>query len=164
MTMIPASFEYLRPKTIPEAIGLLQHHGADAKILSGGQTLSPMMKFRLARPAYLIDINRISGLSYIREEGGYLRIGGLTREADLESSPLIREKYPILSDTSRGIRAPQIRNMATVAGNLAHGDPANDHPATMLALRAEIVATGPKGERVLPAEGFFVALFSPPVE
>ena len=88
--MIPPVFEYLRPKTIPEAIGFLQRHGDDAKILSGGQSLIPMMKFRLARPAYLIDINRISGLSYIREEGGFLRIGGLTREADLESSPLIR--------------------------------------------------------------------------
>ena len=162
--MIPASFEYLRPKTIPEAIGFLQRHGDDAKILSGGQSLIPMMKFRLARPAYLIDINRISGLSYIREEGGYLRIGGLTREADLESSPLIREKYPILADTSRVIADPQIRNMATVAGNLAHGDPANDHPATMLALRAEIVASGPKGERVLPIDGFFLTLFTTQLE
>jgi len=162
--MIPASFEYLRPKTIPEAIGFLQQCGDDAKILSGGQSLIPMMKFRLARPTYLIDINRISGLAYLREEGGYLRIGGLTREADLEISPLIHEKYPILADTSRVIADPQIRNMATVAGNLAHGDPANDHPATMLALRAEIVASGPKGERVLPVDGFFVTLFTTQLE
>src|SRR6516162_9493276 len=162
--MIPASFEYLRPKTIPEAIGFLQQCGDDAKILSGGQSLIPMMKFRLARPTYLIDINRISGLAYLREEGGYLRIGGLTREADLEISPLIHEKYPILADTSRVIADPQIRNMATVAGNLAHGDPANDHPATMLALRAEIVASGPKGERVLPIDGFFVSLFTTQLE
>ena len=162
--MIPASFEYLRPKTISEAIGFLQQFGDDAKILSGGQSLIPMMKFRLARPAYLIDINRISGLAYLREEGGYLRIGGLTREADLEISPLIHEKYPILADTSRVIADPQIRNMATVAGNLAHGDPANDHPATMLALRAEIVASGPKGERVLPVDGFFVTLFTTQLE
>jgi carbon-monoxide dehydrogenase medium subunit len=158
--MIPASFEYLRPKTISEAIGFLQQFGDDAKILSGGQSLIPMMKFRLARPAYLIDINRISGLTYIREEGGYLRIGGLTREADLDTSPLIHEKYPILADTSRVIADPQIRNMATVAGNLAHGDPANDHPATMLALRAEIVASGPNGERVLPVDSFFLTLFT----
>jgi len=162
--MIPASFEYLRPKTIPEAIGFLQQCGDDAKILSGGQSLIPMMKFRLARPTYLIDINRISGLAYLREEGGYLRIGGLTREADLEISPLIHEKYPILADTSRVIADPQIRNMAPVAGNLAHGDPANDHPATMLALRAEIVASGPKGERVLPVDGFFVTLFTTQLE
>jgi carbon-monoxide dehydrogenase medium subunit len=162
--MIPAAFEYLRPKTIPEAIGLLQQFGEDAKILSGGQSLIPMMKFRLARPAYLIDINRISGLSYIREEEGYLKIGGLTREADLETSPLIHAKYPILADTSRVIADPQIRNMATLAGNLAHGDPANDHPATMLALRAEIVVSGPQGERVLPVDGFFVTLFTTQLE
>jgi carbon-monoxide dehydrogenase medium subunit len=162
--MIPAAFEYLRPKTIPEAIGLLQQYGEDAKILSGGQSLIPMMKFRLARPAYLIDINRISGLSYIREEDGYLKIGGLTREADLETSPLIHAKYPILADTSRVIADPQIRNMATLAGNLAHGDPANDHPATMLALRAEIVVSGPQGERVLPIDGFFVTLFTTQLE
>jgi aerobic carbon-monoxide dehydrogenase medium subunit len=162
--MIPAAFEYLRPKTIPEAIGFLQQYGDDAKILSGGQSLIPMMKFRLARPAYLIDINRISGLSYIREEGGYLKIGGLTREAELENSPLIHAKYPILADTSRVIADPQIRNLATLAGNLAHGDPANDHPATMMALRAEIVAMGPGGERVLPVDGFFVTLFTTQLE
>jgi carbon-monoxide dehydrogenase medium subunit len=162
--MIPAAFEYFRPKTIPEAIGFLQQYGDDAKILSGGQSLIPMMKFRLARPAYLIDINRISGLSYIREEGGYLKIGGLTREAELEKSPLIHAKYPILADTSRVIADPQIRNLATLAGNLAHGDPANDHPATMLALRAEIVAMGPGGERVLPVDLFFVTLFTTQLE
>jgi len=162
--MIPAAFEYLRPKTIPEAISFLQQYGEDAKILSGGQSLIPMMKFRLARPAYLIDINRVAGLSYIREENGYLRIGGLTREADLENSSLIHAKYPLLADTSRVIADPQIRNMATLAGNLAHGDPANDHPATMLALRAEIVASGPNGDRVLPIDGFFVTLFTTQLE
>ena len=162
--MIPAAFEYLRPKTISEAISFLQQYGEDAKILSGGQSLIPMMKFRLARPAYLIDINRIAGMSYIREEDGYLRIGGLTREADLEHSSLIQAKYPLLADTSRVIADPQIRNMATLAGNLAHGDPANDHPATMLALRAEIVASGPNGERVLPIDGFFVTLFTTQLE
>jgi carbon-monoxide dehydrogenase medium subunit len=162
--MIPAAFEYLRPKTIPEAIGFLQQYGDDAKILSGGQSLIPMMKFRLARPAYLIDINRIAGLSYIREEGGYLRIGGLTREADVEGSALIHAKYPILADTARVIADPQVRNMATLAGNLAHGDPANDHPATMIALGAEVVASGPKGERVLPVDSFFVTLFTTQLE
>jgi aerobic carbon-monoxide dehydrogenase medium subunit len=158
--MIPPAFEYLRPKTIPEAIAFLQQYGDDAKILSGGQSLIPMMKFRLARPAYLVDINRISGLSYIKEEGGYLKMGGLTRESDLENSALIRAKYPIILDTAHVIADPQVRNMATVAGNLAHGDPANDHPATMLALGAQVVATGPKGERVIPIEEFFVSLFT----
>jgi aerobic carbon-monoxide dehydrogenase medium subunit len=158
--MIPPAFEYLRPKSIPEAIAFLQQYGDNAKILSGGQSLIPMMKFRLARPGYLVDINRISGLSYIKEEGGYLKIGGLTREAELENSPLILSKYPIISDTARTIADPQVRNMATLAGNLAHGDPANDHPATMLALGAQVVAVGPQGERVLPIESFFVTLFT----
>jgi len=158
--MIPPAFEYLRPNTIPEAIALLQQHGEDAKILSGGQSLIPMMKLRIARPGYLIDINRISGLSYIKEEGGFLKIGGLTREAELESSLVIRAKYPILLDTAHVIADPQVRNLATVAGNLAHGDPANDHPATMLALGAQVVATGAHGERIIPIEEFFLSLFS----
>ena len=158
--MIPPSFEYLRPKTVPEAVAMLQQHGDEAKILSGGQSLIPMMKLRLARPGVLIDINRISGLSYVKEEGGYLKIGGLTREAELEASPLVRSKYPILFDTAQVIADPQVRNMATVGGNLAHGDPANDHPATMVALGAQVIATGPKGERVIPIEDFFVSLFA----
>jgi carbon-monoxide dehydrogenase medium subunit len=158
--MIPPSFEYLRPKTVPEAIGMLQQYGDESKILSGGQSLIPMMKLRLARPGFLIDINRIAGLSYVKEEGGYLKIGGLTREAELEASPLVRSKYPILLDTAHVIADPQVRNMATVGGNLAHGDPANDHPATMMALGAQVVATGPKGERVIPIENFFLSLFT----
>jgi carbon-monoxide dehydrogenase medium subunit len=158
--MIPPAFEYLRPKTIPEALKFLEQHGEDAKILSGGQSLIPMMKLRLARPAYIVDINRISGLSFIKEEGGFLKIGGLTREADVESSTLVRTKYPLLIDTASVIADPQVRNLATVGGNLAHGDPANDHPAAMLALGAQIVATGKKGERVIPIESFFVSLFT----
>jgi carbon-monoxide dehydrogenase medium subunit len=158
--MIPPSFEYLRPKTIPEAVAFLQQYGDEAKILSGGQSLIPMMKLRLARPGYLIDINRISGLAHIREEGGYLKIGGLTREAELESSPVVRSKYPIIVDTAHVIADPQVRNLATVGGNLAHGDPANDHPATMVALGAQIVATGPGGERIIAIEDFFLSLFS----
>ena len=158
--MIPPAFEYLRPKTVPEAVAMLQQHGDDAKILSGGQSLIPMMKLRLARPSHLIDITRVNGLSYIKEEGGFLKIGGLTREAELEASDLIRKKYPLLLDTAAVIADPQVRNMATVGGNLAHGDPANDHPATMMALRAQVVATGAKGERVIPIDDFFVTLFT----
>jgi aerobic carbon-monoxide dehydrogenase medium subunit len=158
--MIPPVFEYLRPKTVPEAVAMLQQHGDEARILSGGQSLIPMMKLRLARPGVLIDINRISGLSYVKEEGGYLKIGGLTREAELEASPLVRSKYPILFDTAHVIADPQVRNMATVGGNLAHGDPANDHPATMVTLGAQVIATGPTGERVIPIEDFFVSLFA----
>ena len=128
--MIPASFEYFRPKAMGEAFALLEQHGEEAKILSGGQSLIPMMKLRLARPAYIIDINEIPGLRYVKEEDGYLKIGGLTHEADLEASDLIHSKYPIILDTASLIADPQVRNMATVGGNLAHGDPANDHPAT----------------------------------
>lgn len=158
--MIPPSFEYLRPNTIPEAISLLQQYGQEAKILSGGQSLIPMMKLRLARPSYLVDINRIKGLSYVKEESGFLKIGGLTRESELEASPIIQSKYPIILDTAHVIADPQVRNLATVGGNLAHGDPANDHPATMLALGAQVVATGPRGERTIPIEEFFVSLFT----
>src|SRR5271157_154329 len=158
--MIPPSFEYLRPKTVPEAIAMLQEHGDEAKLLSGGQSLIPMMKLRLARPGYLIDINRISGLSHIKEEDGYLKIGALTREAELEASPVVRSNYPIILDTAHVIADPQVRNLATLAGNLAHGDPANDHPATMLALGAKVVATGPAGVRVIPITDFFVSLFT----
>lgn len=157
--MIPPAFEYLRPKTVPEAIAMLQQHGDDAKVLSGGQSLIPMMKLRLARPSRLIDINRISGLAYIKEDGGFLKIGGLTREAEVEASAVVRQKYPILLDTAKVIADPQVRNLATVGGNLAHGDPANDHPATMIALGAQIVATGAKGERVIPIDSFFKSLF-----
>jgi carbon-monoxide dehydrogenase medium subunit len=158
--MIPPVFEYFQPKTLPEAFTLLQKYGEDAKILSGGQSLIPMMKFRLARPGYLVDINRIDGLSYVKEEAGHLKIGGLTRESEIEHSPLIRSKYPLLFDTASVIADPQVRNLATVGGNLAHGDPANDHPATMIAIGAQIVATSGAGERVIPGEEFFVTLLT----
>lgn len=162
--MIPQSFEYFRPETVSEAIALLHEHGDGAKILSGGQSLIPMMKVRLARPEYIIDINRLADLQYIKEEGGYLKIGGLTREADLDSSSLIRSKYPIIQDTAATIADPQVRNLATVGGNLAHGDPANDHPATMLALGAEIIATGQGGARTIPITDFFLSVFTTALE
>jgi carbon-monoxide dehydrogenase medium subunit len=162
--MIPQSFEYLRPETVSEAITLLREHGEGAKILSGGQSLIPMMKIRLARPEYIIDINRLADLQYIKEEGGFLKIGGLTREADLEASSLIRSKYPIILDTAASIADAQVRNLATVAGNLAHGDPANDHPATMLALGAEVIATGQGGQRTIPISNFFLSVFTTALE
>jgi aerobic carbon-monoxide dehydrogenase medium subunit len=158
--MIPGAFDYFAPSTLPEAIALLQQHGEEAKILAGGHSLIPLMKLRLAEPAYLIDINRIGGLAYIDEQGGYLRIGALTREADLDASDLVRTRYPLLADTARVIADPLVRNMATVGGNLAHADPANDHPATMLAYGAEVIATGAAGERVIPIADFFVGLFA----
>jgi len=159
-TMIPGAFEYHAPSSLGEATALLARLGDDAKVLSGGQSLIPLMKLRLAAPRHLIDINGLPGLAYVREDGGSLRIGGLTREADLEESDLVRSRYPLLLDTCKVIADPIVRNMATVGGNLAHGDPANDHPATMLALDAEIVAVGSGGERKIPIGSFFTGPFS----
>ena len=158
--MIPASFDYHAPKTLAEAVGLLERYRDEAKVLSGGQSLLPLLKLRLAQVAHVVDIGRVPGLEYIKEEKGCLKIGGRTRESTLERSELIRGKYPILADTTAVIADPLVRNLATVGGNLAHGDPANDHPATMLALGAEVVATGPKGERTIPIEKFFTGLFT----
>jgi carbon-monoxide dehydrogenase medium subunit len=158
--MIPASFDYHAPQSLAEALTLLQSHGDEAKVLSGGQSLLPLLKLRLGNPSHLIDIGRIPGLEYIKEEGGVLKIGGRTRESALERSDLIHRRYPLLAATAAVIADPLVRNLATVGGNLAHGDPANDHPATMLALRAEVVATGPKGERVIPIDDFFLGLFT----
>lgn len=153
--MIPGSFDYLVANSVPEAVALLEQHGDDAKILAGGQSLIPLLRFRLASPAVLIDINRIGDLEYIQETDGTLHIGALTREAELDSSSLIRNRYPILLDTSSMVADPVVRNWATVGGNIAHADPANDHPATMLALNAQVVATGPNGQRTIPIEEFF---------
>src|SRR5881409_3667306 len=157
--MIPAAFEYHAPTSIAEASTLLARLGEDAKILSGGQSLIPLMKLRLATPGHLVDINAIPALASLQESNGVLRIGALTRESDLEDSELIRTRYPLLFDTCKVIADPIVRNLATVGGNLAHGDPANDHPATMLALGAEVVAVGPKGERRLPIAAFFTGPF-----
>jgi carbon-monoxide dehydrogenase medium subunit len=162
--MIPATFEYHAPTSIADATALLARLGDDAKILSGGQSLIPLMKLRLAAPAHLVDINRIPGLAYVRETDGVLTIGALAREADLDESDLVRTRYPILADTSRVIADPLVRNLATVCGNLAHGDPANDHPATMLALGAELTVTGRGGERRIPVGTFFTGPFSTALE
>ena len=158
--MIPSSFDYLAPTSLDEAVALLQAHAGDAKVLAGGQSLIPMLKLRLAEPALLIDINRIPGLGYVEERDGALRIGALAREADLESSAVVRQRYEILSDTTAVIADPLVRNSATVCGNVAHGDPGNDHPATMIALDATFIARGPRGERRIPARDFFLGLFS----
>ena len=158
--MIPAAFEYHAPSSIGEATALLARLGDDAKVLSGGQSLIPLMKLRLASPRHVVDINGIPGLAYVREEGGVLRIGALTREAELEDSEVVRTRYPLLHDTCKVIADPLVRNLATIGGNLAHGDPANDHPATMLALGAEVVATGRAGERRIPIASFFTGPFA----
>jgi carbon-monoxide dehydrogenase medium subunit len=158
--MIPPTFDYHAPKTLPEALELLGKFGDEAKILTGGQSLLPLLKLRFAMPMHLVDLNRIKGLDTLKEEGGFLRIGALVREAQLEDSELVRKKYPILVDTASVIADPLVRNLATVAGNLAHADPANDHPATMLALNAQVVITGKQGERTVPVREFFTGIFT----
>ncbi|HET9589253.1 MAG TPA: xanthine dehydrogenase family protein subunit M [Anaerolineales bacterium] len=156
--MIPPSFDYVAPQTISDAVAALSQN-ENAKVLAGGQSLIPVMRFRLASPEVLVDINRIEGLSYIREEDGWLKIGAMTREADVEHSSLVSERYPLLADVARVISDPVVRNMGTVGGNLANADPGNDQPATMLAYGAEVVATGPNGERVIPIGSFFLGLY-----
>jgi carbon-monoxide dehydrogenase medium subunit len=156
--MIPAQFDYHAPRSLDEAIALLRQHEG-AKVLAGGQSLIPAMRFRLAQPEVLIDINGIVQLEYIKERPGYLALGALTRETALEESPLIAERYALLLDTAKVVADPLVRQRATVGGNLAHADPANDHPATMLAYGAQVVARGPAGERVIEIDNFFTGLF-----
>jgi carbon-monoxide dehydrogenase medium subunit len=157
--MIPASFDYVAPRNLDEGIRFLEEHGDDAKVLAGGHSLIPLMRLRLATPKYLLDINRVPGLEYIRESDYHLHIGALTRYADVEDSLLIQSRYSALSDAAGHIADPLVRNMGTVGGNICHSDPANDLPATMLALKATMVAVGPSGERVISAEEFFVDTF-----
>ena len=157
--MIPGSFDYHAPTTVEEAIELLTRHGAGAKLLAGGHSLIPAMRFRLAQPETLIDLNRIPGLDALREADGHLVIGALTREVAIEDSDLVRTRYPLLADTSAVVADPLVRNRGTVGGNLAHADPANDHPAAMLAYGASLVAQGPSGKRTIGIDGFFTAFF-----
>ncbi len=156
--MIPPAFDYAAPKTLNEAVALLGKN-PEAKILAGGHSLVPMMRYRLATPPLLIDINRIEGLSYIREEDIWLKIGAMTRESEIDESELIRLKYRLLADTAKMIADPVVRNLATIGGNLVHADPANDHPATMLAYGAQVLAVGPKGDRAIPITDFFKGTF-----
>lgn len=158
--MIPDRFEYVAPTSMQEAVGLLQRYGAEAKVLAGGHSLIPLMKLRLASPRYLVDINRIRGLAQLQEDDGTLRVGALTRHADLETSELIRSRYPLLADAARVIADPLVRNMGTLAGSLAHADPAGDWGAAMLAVRAQVVATGPRRDRTIPIDEFFVDTFT----
>ena len=158
--MIPAAFDYHRPGTLDEAVKLLSSHGDQAKVLSGGMSLLPMLKLRLASFAHLVDIGRIPGLDYIKEEGGFLKIGAMTRQAALERSELVRTRYLILADAVPLIADPLVRNRGTLGGNVANGDPGNDQPAIMLALGATFVARGPKGERSVPAGQFYKGLYS----
>src|SRR5512134_1082566 len=158
--MIPAAFDYHRPGSLDEAVALLQRHGDQAKVLSGGMSLLPTLKLRLGAFDHLIDIGRIPGLDYIKEDGGFLRIGAMTRQAALERSDLVRSKYPILADAVPLIADPLVRNRGTIGGNVANGDPANDEPAIVLAVGATLVARGPKGERSIAANKFYTDLYT----
>ncbi len=153
--MYPASFEYLKPQSIEEAMALLTEHGEDAKLLAGGQSLVPMMKLRMARPKYLIDIHRLADLNYIREEAGQIRCGAMTRHIEIEESVLIRAQLPMLAVAASEIGDVQVRNRGTIGGGLVEADPCGDYAPVALAINAQFKCVGPKGERLIPAAEFF---------
>ncbi len=162
--MIPAAFDYIVPKTLPEATAELVKHGGEAKILAGGHSLIPLMKLRLSTPSFLVDIGRIGDLSYIREEDGRVAIGALTTHHDIEFSELLKNKLPLLTSAASQIGDPQVRNRGTIGGAAAHADPFGDFPACLLALDAEFTAVGPRGERSIAARDFFVDTFTSSLE
>jgi aerobic carbon-monoxide dehydrogenase medium subunit len=153
--VIPATFDYQRASSVDEAVSLLTEHGDDAKLLAGGHSLLPLMRLRLAMPGVLVDIGRIGDLSYVREDGDTVRIGALTRHRDVEQSDLLRQRVPLLAEVAGQVGDPQVRHRGTIGGSVAHGDPASDLPAALLALGATLVARGPGGERELPVDDFF---------
>lgn len=154
--MVPSRFRYHAPSSLQEAARLLGELGGEARVLAGGQSLIPLMKLRLASPEVLVDLNRIPGLDYVREEEGVLRIGALARHRDLERSEVVRRGYPLLAETAETIGDLQVRNMGTVCGSLAHADPAGDWGAALLAFETEVTATSADGTRTLPLDDFFV--------
>ena len=158
--MIPASFDYIAAKNLDDAISLLAKHKDDAKILAGGHSLLPAMKLRLMQPKVLIDLGRIKDLSYIKEEGGQLRIGAMTTHFQIETSDVVRRACPLLTETATHLGDMQVRNKGTIGGSLAHSDPAADWPAAILALDAEIIATSAKGDRTIKAADFFVEMLT----
>jgi len=158
--MITGEFEYFAPATVAEAVQLLSENSYEAKLLAGGQSLIPAMRFRLSQPGIIVDINGIDGLSHIREDNGHLAIGAMTREAMLEGSELVQTKYHLLADAAKVIADPIVRNMATVGGNIAHADPASDPPTVLMAVGATINIKSKSGERSVSADDFFVDLFT----
>lgn len=153
--MIPAAFDYVRAGSVDEALAQLGEHGEDAKVLAGGHSLLPLMKLRLATPTVLIDIGRLDELSYVEDRDDHVAVGGLTRHRDLETSPLLRAEVPLLAAAAATVGDPQVRHRGTLGGSLAHGDPASDLPAVVLALGGTLVAQGPGGRREIAAEDFF---------
>ena len=162
--MIPRPFEYHAPANLPDAFALLQRYGEEARLLAGGHSLLPMMKLRFAAPSHLIDLGKIGELKGIKQVGSDIHIGAMTTENQLIWSPLLAEKIPLLVEGAGLISDPQVRYKGTIGGDIAHGDPGNDHPALMLALDASFALRSAKGERIVPAEGFFVGLFATRME
>jgi carbon-monoxide dehydrogenase medium subunit len=153
--VIPAVFDYVRAGSVEEAISLLTEHGDEAKLLAGGHSLLPLMKLRLATPAVIIDVGPITELSYIRDGGDHVAVGALTRHRDLETSALLGQAVPVLAQAASLVGDPQVRHRGTIGGSIAHGDPASDLPAIVLALGATLVAQGPGGTREIAATDFF---------
>lgn len=153
--MIPVAFDYKRASSAEEAIALLAEYGDEAKLLAGGHSLLPLMKLRLAAPSVLIDVGRLTDLSYVRDAGDHLAIGALTRHRDVEISDLLQAQQPLLAAAAAEVGDNQVRHRGTIGGSVAHADPASDLPATLLALDATFVAKGPNGERAIPASQFF---------
>jgi aerobic carbon-monoxide dehydrogenase medium subunit len=162
--MIPAAFDYVVPQTLDEAVRTLAAHGEDAKILAGGQSLLPLLKQRLVQPKLLIDLVEMSALSGIGQQDDKIVIGALTTHYQIESSELLKKKCPLLPQTARAIGDVQVRNRGTIGGSLSHADPAADWPAAILALGAELTLRGPKGERRLGAEEFFLGAMTTAIE
>ena len=162
--MIPVAFDYQRPRTVAEAVGMLSKHGDDAKVLAGGHSLIPAMKLRLAQPKVLIDLGRVGDLNYIRERDGKIAIGAMTTHYDIESSKLLAEKCPLLTEVAPHIGDVQVRNKGTMGGSLVHADPAADWPASILALDAELDIAGPNGRRTVKAGDFFVDMLQSAVK
>jgi carbon-monoxide dehydrogenase medium subunit len=158
--MYPKPFEYLCPSTLDEAVALLSAHGEGARVLSGGQSLIPLMKLRMSSPQYVIDINRIESLAYIAERDGMMRFGALTRHAAIEDSALVKSKLRIMHDAASVIGDVQVRNMGTIGGSLAHADPAGDWAPTLLALNASVQARSPRGVRTLRIDELFTDAYS----
>jgi carbon-monoxide dehydrogenase medium subunit len=154
--MIPAAFAYRRPESTADAIELLVRYGEDAKVLAGGQSLLPIMKLRLATPSVVVDIGRVQGLSYINDEADEIAIGALTKHWELETSPLLRTQVPLLRHAAGAVGDCQIRHRGTIGGAVAHGDPAADIPAALMALRANVVLEGTQGRRLLPIDDFYL--------
>jgi aerobic carbon-monoxide dehydrogenase medium subunit len=158
--MKPPPFEYFAPQSVEEALELLGRYGSDARLLAGGQSLVPLMNFRLAAPPVLIDLNRVAELSYIREENGQVRIGTMTRQRTIEFSPVVREKLPILAEATKLVGHLPTRTRGTIGGSLAHADPAAEYPCVGVALHAELVLRGPHGIRNILAVDFFKTFFT----